>query len=64
MPNKHYSKIKDSVDREAAERLANDTGITDLTTNDINHLLMSDYPDDPNEQREAILTNREKRKGA
>lgn len=63
MPNKHYSKIKDDTERKAAERLADDTGISDLTTNDINHLLMSHYPDDPDEQREAILRNREKRGG-
>ena len=63
MPNKHYSKITDTADREAAERLAKDTGISDLTTNDVNHLLMSHYPDDPAEQRKAILENRKSRGG-
>lgn len=63
MPNKHYSKIKDDHERAAAERLAEDTGIDDLTTNDIDHLLKTHYPDDPEEQREAILSNREKRGG-
>lgn len=63
MPNKHYSKINDKIDREAAERLADNTGISDLTTNDIDHLLKSHYPDDPDEQRKAILSNREERGG-
>ena len=63
MPNKHYSKINDEHERAAAERLAENTGISDLTTNDIDHLLKSDYPDNHDEQREAILSNREKRGG-
>ena len=63
MPNKHYSKIKDEHERQAAERLAENTGISDLTTNDVDHLLKSHYADDPAEQRETILNNREKRGG-
>jgi hypothetical protein len=60
MPNKHYSKIKNDVDRNAAEQLAEEAGVPDLTTNDINGLLMGIYPESADEQREEILRNREK----
>ncbi|WP_267118910.1 hypothetical protein [Xanthomonas sacchari] len=61
MPNKHYSKIKDDIERRSAEQLAEEAGVPDLTTNDINDLLMRNYPETPDEQREEIMRNRERR---
>lgn len=63
MPNKHWSKIKSEHERDAAQYLAENSGVEDLTTNDINDLLMGVYPEDGDEQREAIMKNRERRGG-